>query len=45
MLSQIILFLQNRWEFAERDENVFRKEIRTTFLHELGHFFASMKAT
>jgi len=37
--SQIILFLENLWEFAEGDETVFREEIRTTFLHELGHFF------
>jgi predicted Zn-dependent protease with MMP-like domain len=36
---QIILFLVNIWEFAERDEKVFRAEVRTTFLHELGHYF------
>jgi predicted Zn-dependent protease with MMP-like domain len=35
---QIILFLENIWEFAESDEKVFRAEVRTTFLHELGHF-------
>jgi predicted Zn-dependent protease with MMP-like domain len=35
---QIILFLENIWEFAERDEKTFCGEIRTTFLHELGHF-------
>ena len=35
---QIILFLENIWEFAEGDEEVFRNEIRTTFLHELGHY-------
>ncbi|HTR42309.1 MAG TPA: metallopeptidase family protein [Pseudomonadales bacterium] len=38
MPSQIILFLKNLWEYAEEDENAFREEIRTTFLHELGHF-------
>jgi len=37
--SQIILFLENLWEMAEGVPEVFREEIRTTFLHELGHFF------
>jgi len=36
---QIILFLENLWDFAEEDEKVFCEEVRTTFLHELGHFF------
>jgi predicted Zn-dependent protease with MMP-like domain len=36
--AQIILFLANIWEFAEGDEEVFRNEVRTTFLHELGHY-------
>ena len=36
---QIILFLENLWDFAEGDEEVFCEEARTTFLHELGHFF------
>ena len=35
---QIILFLANIWTFAESDEGVYRQEVRTTFLHELGHF-------
>jgi predicted Zn-dependent protease with MMP-like domain len=35
---QIILFLENIWEFAESDEKIFGEEIRTTFLHELGHY-------
>ena len=39
MPSQIILFLENLWDFAEGDEKVFCEEVRTTFLHELGHFF------
>jgi len=38
MPPQIVLFLENVWDFAEGDENVFRDEIRTTFLHELGHY-------
>ena len=35
---QIILFLENIWELAEEDEAVYREEIRTTLLHELGHY-------
>jgi predicted Zn-dependent protease with MMP-like domain len=36
---QIILFLENLWDFAEGNEGVFCDEVHTTFLHELGHFF------
>jgi predicted Zn-dependent protease with MMP-like domain len=35
---QIILFLENLWDFAEEDEALYRKEVRTTYLHELGHY-------
>ena len=35
---QIILFLENLWNFAEGDEAIYRQEIRTTYLHELGHY-------
>ena len=35
---QIILFLENLWDFAEGDDEIFRDEVRTTFLHELGHY-------
>jgi predicted Zn-dependent protease with MMP-like domain len=38
MPPQIILFLDNLWDFADRDEGVFRQEVRTTLLHELGHY-------
>jgi predicted Zn-dependent protease with MMP-like domain len=38
MPSQIILFLENILDEAEGEEEVFREEIRTTFLHELGHY-------
>ena len=38
MPPQIILFLENIWEFAESDEETFCDEVRTTFLHELGHY-------
>ena len=36
--SQIILFLDNLWDFAEGDEEIYREETRTTYLHELGHY-------
>jgi len=36
--AQIILFLENLWDFAEEDEDIFREEVRTTYLHELGHY-------
>jgi len=35
---QIILFLDNLWDFAEQDEEIFREEVHTTYLHELGHY-------
>lgn len=35
---QIILFLENLWYSSGRDEIRFRAEVRTTFLHELGHY-------
>jgi predicted Zn-dependent protease with MMP-like domain len=38
MPPQIILFLENLWEFAESDKETFCDEVRTTFLHELGHY-------
>lgn len=38
MPPQIILFLENLWESADGDERIFRDEVRTTFLHELGHY-------
>ena len=38
MPPQIILFLENIWDAAEGDEKVVQAEIRTTFLHEVGHF-------
>ena len=35
---QIILFLENLWDQAEADEEFFREEVHTTYLHELGHY-------
>lgn len=37
-MPRIRLFLRNLWEWADRDEQDFRDEVGTTFLHELGHF-------
>jgi predicted Zn-dependent protease with MMP-like domain len=36
--AQILLFLGNLWEMAEGDAEVFCDEVRTTLLHELGHY-------
>jgi predicted Zn-dependent protease with MMP-like domain len=36
--AQIILFLESLWEFAEEEEEIFRDEVVTTYLHELGHY-------
>jgi predicted Zn-dependent protease with MMP-like domain len=35
---QIILFLENLWDFAEADEEIYCDEVHTTFMHELGHY-------
>jgi len=35
---QIILYLENIWDFAEANEQIYREEVRTTYLHELGHY-------
>lgn len=37
-LPRILIFVGNLWEFAERDEQDFRDEVGTTYLHELGHY-------
>lgn len=36
--AQILLFVENLATYADFDETVFREEVRTTYLHELGHF-------
>ena len=36
--SQIILYLENILDAAEGDEEFFDEEVRTTLLHELGHY-------
>ncbi len=35
---QILLFLDNLWDFAGGDPAAFAEEVRVTYLHELGHF-------
>jgi predicted Zn-dependent protease with MMP-like domain len=37
-MPRIRLFLMNLWEWTDRDEQDFRDEVGTTFLHELGHY-------
>jgi len=36
---QIVLYVENLWDFAENDLRAFREETRITYLHELGHYF------
>lgn len=36
--AQILLFLENLWWFTRQDAHTYRKEVRTTYLHELGHY-------
>lgn len=35
---QILLYLENLWDFAEEDVAAFKEEVRLTYLHELGHY-------
>lgn len=35
---QIILYLENLWDFAAADEEIYLEEVHTTYLHELGHY-------
>ena len=35
---QILLYLESLWEFSEQDAEIFRAEVRLTYLHELGHY-------
>jgi predicted Zn-dependent protease with MMP-like domain len=37
-LPRIRLFLLNLWDWVEGDEQDYRDEVGTTFLHELGHY-------
>lgn len=35
---QILLFLENLWEYSAADAEIYRDEVRLTYLHELGHY-------
>ena len=35
---QILLYLENLWDYAGEDVAAFREETRLTYLHELGHY-------
>ena len=35
---EILLFLENLWDYAAGDEEIFREEVRVTYYHELGHY-------
>ncbi|HSJ04813.1 MAG TPA: metallopeptidase family protein [Verrucomicrobium sp.] len=37
-MPRVRLFLDNLWDFAEGDEQEYRREVRITYLHELGHY-------
>lgn len=37
-MPRITVFLTNVWDFVDHDERRFRREVRKTFLHELGHY-------
>lgn len=34
----ITLFLENLWDFADQDPQIFQDEVRITYVHELGHY-------
>ncbi|MCO5060456.1 MAG: metallopeptidase family protein [Kiritimatiellae bacterium] len=36
--AQIILYLENIWDYANQDPHIYREEVRRTLLHELGHY-------
>jgi predicted Zn-dependent protease with MMP-like domain len=36
--AQVLLFLENLWEFVEGDWDGYLDEVQTTYLHELGHY-------
>jgi predicted Zn-dependent protease with MMP-like domain len=36
--AQVFLFIDNLWDFADNDPEIFQEEVRTTLLHEIGHY-------
>lgn len=41
---QIILYLENIFDWVEGDEEEFREEVYITFIHELGHYLGLTEA-
>ena len=39
MPPQIILYLENLWDYAGGNHADYCREVRITYLHELGHYF------
>lgn len=39
MPPQIILYLENIWDYSDGNLSNYRREVRQTYLHELGHYF------
>lgn len=37
-MPKIRIFVDNLWDYSERDEQDYRDEVGTTYLHELGHY-------
>ena len=37
-MTEILLFLENIWEEAEHDAEEYRRQVRDTLLHEIGHY-------
>jgi len=35
---QVVLFLENLWLESAGNDRIYREEVRTTYLHELGHY-------
>ena len=35
---QILLFLENLWDFAEGDRETYLDEVHLTYIHEFGHY-------
>lgn len=36
--AQVLLFLESIFDYADGDMEIFREEVRLTYLHELGHY-------
>lgn len=38
-IRQIVLFIENIWEEAAHDPAEYRLQVRSTLLHEIGHYW------